>query len=120
MSSKGKGQKPSVPVRRSARERKVASFGSDFEQDDPALGSEPKPAKPSRRTTPGRAPGKKPSTGDNPPQPADDDPQPDPVPKGKFTWPADVEHWQKDTLPRNHSKRLYIIQKRLHGIQKRP
>ena len=100
------GQNPSVPVRRSTRERKQLSFGSDFEQEDPVLGSVPKP-KPARRTTPGKAPGKgvKPS-GDPRPEP-DPVPDPDPAPKEKkITWPSDVEYWKKDTLPRNHSKHL--------------
>ena len=116
MSGRGKGQTPSVPTRRSTRERKQHSFGSDFEQDDPALGSAPKP-KPARKTTPGKAPGKGvKSTPD--PQPVPDPtpvpvPDPDPVPKGKVTWPSDVDHWKKPTLPRNHSKRPHFIQKRL-------
>ena len=90
MSGKGKGQKPSVPVRRSGRERKKHSFGSDFEQDDPVLGSVPKTP---RKATPGKAPEKQPEpTPGAEPDPVPPVPQPDPIPKGKFTWPSDVEH----------------------------
>ena len=108
MSGKGKGQKPSVPLRRSARERKQHSFGSDFEQEDPVLGSVPKTP---RKATPGKAPEKQPTKEAEPTPGAEPDPEPPvpdpvPIPKGKVTWPSDVDHWKKPTLPRNHSKRL--------------
>ena len=115
MSGKGKGQNPSVPLRRSARERKKHSFGSDFEQEDPVLGSVPKTP---RKATPEKAPDKQPEpTPGAEPDPVPPVPDPDPIPKGKFTWPSDVKHWKKDMLPKNHSKRSQFIRKRLQDIQ---
>ena len=94
-----------------AGKERVHSFGSDFEQENPVLGSVPKTP---RKTTPGKAPGKQSAPGAEPDPvppvpPVPSVPQLDPVPKGKFTWPSDVEHWKEDTLPRNHSKRLRFI-----------
>ena len=97
MSEKGKGQNPSVPVRRSTRERKQHSFGSDFEQEDPVLGSVPKTP---RKATPGKAPRKQPRKETEPtpgaePDPVPPMPDPDPIPKGKFTWPSNVRALEK-------------------------
>ena len=102
MSGKGKGQTPSAPVRRSTRERKPATYGSDFVEDDPDLVTPPaKPVPVPPRKTPGKTPGK-PTPGAEP-DPIPPGRQPDP-PAKKVTWPSDVDHWKKPTLPRNHSK----------------
>ena len=111
MSGKGKGQNPVAPVRRSSRERKQTSYGSDFVEDDPDLATPPAKPVPSRKT-PGKPPGKTPVK--PPGKKADPVPpgrQPDPTtnPSKKVTWPSDEEHWKKPTLPRNHSKRPYFI-----------
>ena len=81
------------PPRRSSRERKKASFGSDFEQDSlssppakKAKPADPKPSKPSDPT---------PGTSQDP------DPVPDPE---SITWPSNEEHWKLPHLPNNHSK----------------
>ena len=95
--SGGKGGDPGGdPPRRSSRERKKVSFGSDFEQEDnlglppakKAKPSDPKPSKPSDPT---------PGTSQDP------DPEPDPAP-GSITWPSDEDHWKLPHLPNNHSK----------------
>ena len=107
MSGRGKGQKPSAPIRRSTRERKQTSYGSDFVEDDPDLATPPAKPVPARKTpgkTPSKGPGSKPTPGTEP-DPAPPGRQPDP-PAKKVTWPSDVDHWKKPTLPRNHSKRL--------------
>ena len=108
MPGRGKGQKPSVPPRRSTRERKPASYGSDFVEDDPELmtpPAKPVPSKPGR--APGKKPGSKPTPGEEPdPLPPGRNTDPPPKPPKTVTWPADEEHWKEPTLPRNHSKRL--------------
>ena len=98
MSGRGRGQKPSVPTRRSTRERKPASYGSDFVEDDPELMTPPAKPVPSRKkSTPGAEPD---------PLPPGRNTDPAPKPPKTVTWPAVEEHWKKPTLPRNHSKRL--------------
>ena len=90
--SKG-GDPGGDPPRRSSRERKKASFGSDFEHDSlsslPAKKAKPSDPKPSNPT---------PGTSQDP------DPVPDPTPEGSITWPSDEEHWKLPHLPNNHSK----------------
>ena len=104
MSGRGKGQKPSVPTRRSTRERKPVTYGSDFVEDDPELMTPPAKPVPSRKkSTPGAEPDPLPP-GSNPDPPPK--PPPAPKPSKTVTWPADEEHWKEATLPRNHSKRL--------------
>ena len=104
--SGGKGGDPGGdPPRRSSRERKKASFGSDFEQDNlDILGSPPaKKAKPSDPKPSDPIPADPtPGTSQDP----DPIPVPDPAPEGSITWPSDEEHWKLPTLPNNHSKRF--------------
>ena len=106
MGKRGKGGgKGGDPPRRSSRERKKASFGSDFEQD--SLSSPPaKKAKPDPLPKAPPAPSDpKPGTSRDPdPVP----PGPDPAPTGTITWPSDEEHWRIPQLPIEHSKRFYI------------
>ena len=103
MGKRGKGGgKGEDPPRRSSRERKKASFGSDFEQDSlsspPTKKSKPDPL-PKAPSDP------KPGTSRDPdPVP----PGPDPAPTGTITWPSDEEHWKLPQLPIEHSKRLCI------------
>ena len=103
MGKRGKGGgKGEDPPRRSSRERKKASFGSDFEQDSlsspPAKKSKPDPL-PKAPSDP------KPGTSRDPdPVP----PGPDPAPTGTITWPSDEEHWKLPQLPIEHSKHPYI------------
>ena len=102
--SGGKGGDPGGdPPRRSSRERKKASFGSDFEQDNlDILGSPPaKKAKPSDPKPSDPKPSD-PTPGTS----QDPDPEPDPAPEGSITWPSNEEHWKLPTLPNNHSKRF--------------
>ena len=98
-----KGDPPEVPLRRSSRERKRATFGSDFEQDNPETVN-PKPSKRAKKddATPGTSadPTGEP-TGDLEPQPPL--PSLDPKPK-TVTWPSEPEFWKKPQLPTNHSK----------------
>ena len=104
--SGGKGGDPGGdPPRRSSRERKKASFGSDFEQDN--LGSPPaKKSKPDPKPSDPKPSDPTPGTSKDPdPVP----PVPDPVPTGSITWPSDEEHWKLPQLPNNHSKCLYIF-----------
>ena len=102
MGKRGKdGGKGKDPPRRSSRERKKATFGSDFEQE--SLSSPPaKKAKPDPLPK-------------APPVPPDPRPgtsrDPDPVPPastGTITWPSDEDHWKIPQLPNKHSKRFYI------------
>ena len=103
MGKRGKdGEKGKDPPRRSSRERKKASFGSDFEQESlsspPAKKSKPDPL-------PKAPPDPKPGTSRDP------DPVPpglDPPTTGTITWPSDEEHWKIPQLPNEHSKRFYI------------
>ena len=88
MPPKGKSKDPVVPVRRSGRERKKATFGSDFEQEDP---EDDPAAQPSKRAKQDPKPGtSKQSTGEpavDPPLPSlDPDP---PAPSKKVTWPSE-------------------------------
>ena len=104
MGKRGKdGEKGKDPPRRSSRERKKASFGSDFEQESlsspPAKKSKPDPL-------PKAPPDPKPGTSRDPdPVP----PGPDPPTTGTITWPSDEEHWKIPQLPNEHSKRFYIM-----------
>ena len=104
MGKRGKGGgKGEEPPRRSSRERKKASFGSDFEQESlsspPAKKSKPDPL-PKAPSDP------KPGTSRDP------DPVPpglDPPTMGTITWPSDEEHWKIPQLPNEHSKRFCIM-----------
>ena len=106
MGKKGKGGgKGEEPPRRSSRERKKASFGSDFEQE--SLSSPP--AKKSRPDPLPKAPpvpqDPKPGTSRDPdPVP----PGPNPASTGTITWPSDEDHWKLPQLPIEHSKRFYL------------
>ena len=103
MGKRGKdGGKGKDPPRRSSRERKKATFGSDFEQDSlsspPAKKSKPDPL-PKAPSDP------KPGTSrDLDPVP----PGPDPAPMSTITLPSDEEHWKLLQLPIKHSKHFYI------------
>ena len=104
MGKRGKdGEKGKDPLRRSSRERKKASFGSDFEQE--SLSSPPaKKSKPDSLPTAPSDP--KPGTSRDPePVP----PGPDPAPTGTITWPSDEDHWKLPQLPIEHSKRFYLM-----------
>ena len=99
MGKRGKGGgKGENPPRRSSRERKKASFGSDFEQD--SLSSPPaKKSKPDPK--PLVLPDPKPGTSREPdPVP----PGPDPAPTDSITWPSDEKHWKIPQLLNEHSK----------------
>ena len=73
------------PPRRSSRERKRVTFGSDFEQD--SLSS--RPAKKGKPDPLPKTSDPKPGTSRDPdPVPLG----PDPAPMGTITWPSDEEH----------------------------
>ena len=104
MEKRGKGGgKGGDPPRRSSRERKRASFGSDFEQDSlsspPAKKSKPDPLP----KLPPVPPDPKPGTSREP-DPVS--PGPDPPPMGPITWSSDEEHWKIPQLPNEHSKQF--------------
>ena len=128
MATRGKGkdpgENPGVPLRRSSRERKHHSYGSDFVEDDPELKTPPAKPVPSRRAAvkPVKTPaGQKLTPGAEPdPLPPGRNPDPPPKTPKTVTWPADEEHWKEPTLPRNHSKRFRFIRKRLECFRKRP
>ena len=106
MGKRGKGGgKGEDPPRRSSRERKKASFGSDFEQDSlsspPAKKSKPDPLPKAPPVPPDPKPG---TSRDPDPVP----PGPDPASTGTITWPSDEEHWKIPQLLSEHSKRFYI------------
>ena len=106
MGKRGKdGGKGKDPPRRSSRERKKATFGSDFEQDSlsspPAKKSKPDPLPKAPPVPLDPRPG---TSRDPDPVP----PGPDPAPMGTITWPSDEEHWKIPQLPNEHSKRFYI------------
>ena len=101
MGKRGKdGGKGKDSPRRSSRERKKATFGSDFEQE--SLSSPPaKKAKPDPL----------PKAPPEPPDPrlgTSRDPDPVPLATGTITWPSDEDHWKIPQLPNEHSKRFYI------------
>ena len=103
MGKRGKGGgKGEDPPRRSSRERKKASFGSDFEQD--SLSSPP--AKKSKSDPLPKAPQVPPDP--KPGTSRDPDPVPQ-APTGTITWPSDEEHWKISQLPNEHSKCFYIV-----------
>ena len=90
MGKRGKdGDKGKDPPRRSSRERKKATFGSDFEQESlsspPAKKSKPDPLPKAPPVPPDPRPG---TSRDPDPVP----PGPDPAPMGTITWPSDEEH----------------------------
>ena len=90
------------PPRRSSRERKKASFGSDFEQEDLDVPSAKK-SKPDPKLSNPQLSDPKPGTSQDPdPVP----PVPDPAPTESITWPSDEDHWKLPQLPNNHSKRF--------------
>ena len=106
MGKRGKdGGKGKDPPRRSSRERKKATFGSDFEQE--SLSSPPaKKAKPDPLPkAPSVLPDPRPTARDPDPVP----PGPDPASTGTITWPSDEDHWKIPQLPIKHSKRFYIM-----------
>ena len=99
----GKGKDP---PRRSSRERKKATFGSDFEQDSlsspPAKKSKPDPLPKAPPVPPDPRPG---TFRDPDPVP----PGQDPAPVGTITWPSDEEHCKIPQLLNEHSKHFYIV-----------
>ena len=102
MGKRGKGGgKGKDPPRGSSRERKKASFGTDFEQDSlsspPAKKSKPDPLPKAPQVPLHPKPG---TSRDPDPVP----PGPDPAPMDTVTWPSDEEHWKIPQLPNKHRK----------------
>ena len=97
---KGGGKGGDLP-RRSSRERKRATFSSDFEQE--SLSSPP-----TKKSNPDPLPKAPPVPSDPKPGTSrDPDPVstgPDPAPTDSITWPSDEEHWKSPQLLNEHSK----------------
>ena len=97
---KGGGKGGDAP-RRSSRERKKASFGSDFDRTVSVPHSAKKSKPDPLPKAPPVPPDPKPGTSRDPDSVP---PGPDPAPMDTVTWPSDEEHWKIPQLPNKHSK----------------